>query len=140
MAFTIPEEERQSFLQWYKNNQSTGGTSGGGIPRTIVRPNYTGSLGDYDLPGNYTRPNGYDRSGSYEDMMSRLGNKASGWYQKWKKSKDTETPVASKAFVANTRVAAPVVAVQTSSPAYAKGGMVRGCGKAVKGRGKVKVY
>lgn len=47
------------------------------------------------------------------------------------------------------RVATPVTAVPTSSPAYAKGGMVkkygdggmvRGCGKAVKGRGKVKVY
>lgn len=38
------------------------------------------------------------------------------------------------------KVVAPIVAVPTYSPAYAKGGMVRGCGKAVKGRGKVKVY
>lgn len=62
----------------------------------------------------------------------------------WGKGKDkTPSPGTMRLNISPAspgRVVAPVVPVPTYSPAYAKGGMVRGCGKAVKGRGKVKVY
>lgn len=66
-------------------------------------------------------------------------------FKKGDEDKESKTPLPAAmrlniAPAVPSKVAAPIVAVPTYSPAYAKGGMVRGCGKAVKGRGKVKVY
>lgn len=125
--YSIPEEDRQAYVNMTRSGVTTVPFSGGTLLRSP------------EELGFRTNPNPQQPRGG--GLMGMAGIGIGGLTSRNKKNETTaESKRLNIAPAMANRIASPVTSVETKSPAYAKGGMVRGCGKATKGRGKVRMY